>query len=236
MDSRIPLILHPLIREFTRQLDQELPGFIHAFYLVGSIALDSFNPQHSDIDFVAVLYRRALSQDITGLVKIHQAVGKHFPKWKMSGMYLQAADLGRLENDPEPFPAYHDGKIKWTRQFELNPVTWWILKNRGIPVIDPSSQDLPFTVDWNGLISWMHGNLNSYWVSWTVRPARILALLSDYSIQWAVLGVLRQFYTFRENQITSKTKAGEHALVCLPNHRHQITQEAIAIREGSKIS
>jgi hypothetical protein len=61
-------------------------------------------------------------------------------------------------------------------------------------------------------------------------------LLSDWGIQWAVLGVLRQFYSFRENAITTKACAGEYALTCLPARWHPLIREALRIRAGQKRS
>lgn len=48
---------------------------------------------------------------------------------------------------------------------------------------------------------------------------------------WAAPGVLRKFYTFRENGIISKTAAGEYALGCLPPRWHRIIREALNLRE-----
>jgi hypothetical protein len=49
--------------------------------------------------------------------------------------------------------------------------------------------------------------MNTYWARFTTDPRYIAWLLADYGIQWTVLGVLRQFYTFREHAITSKVGA-----------------------------
>jgi hypothetical protein len=78
----------------------------------------------------------------------------------------------------------------------------------------------------------MHDNLNTYWAGYTRQPRRIITLLSDWGIQWTVLGVLRQVYFFRENGITTKTGAGVYALTCVPARWHRLIQEAINIREG----
>ena len=64
----------------------------------------------------------------------------------------------------------------------------------------------------------------------------LLVLLSDWGIQWTVLGVLRQFYTFRESAITTKLKAGEYALAHLPLDWRRLIQEALRIRRGGKPS
>jgi hypothetical protein len=57
----------------------------------------------------------------------------------------------------------------------------------------PASPSLTFAVDFEELLR-----------------TQVENLLSDWGVQWAVLGVLRQFYTLREGRITSKTKAGEY--------------------------
>lgn len=214
----------------------QFPDLMNAFCVVGSIALDGFNERFSDIDFVAALNRRATSADIENLDHIHRVIGKNYPRWKMSGSYLQANDLGHFNDEVEPYPFCGDGLLRPSGHFELNPVTWWILKNHGIAVMGSEPQELSFTVDWNRLITKMRENLNTFWVSYTKRPRRIVTTLSDWGVQWTVLGVLRQFYTFRENTITTKEKAGTYALNCVPTRWHQLIREAINIREGKKPS
>jgi hypothetical protein len=54
---------------------------------------------------------------------------------------------------------------------------------------------------------------------------------TDYGIQWTVIGVLRVWYSFREQDITSKTGAGGYALTHLPSQWHPLIQEAINLRD-----
>jgi hypothetical protein len=234
--QRIPKLIRPALENYVFLVNQELSDLIAGFYIVGSIALDGFNEQFSDIDFVAVLSRKASEAEIQKLTRIHKGIEKDFPKWKFSGCYIQTCDLGHFEDEMDPHPYYHDGKFYEKGYFEINSITWWILKNHGITIIGKEPVDLPFTVDWNLLLARMRENLNSYWVRWTNRTGRMLAILSDWGIQWTVLGVLRQYYTFRENSITTKMKAAEYALTILPSHWHTLIQEAINIREGKKQS
>ncbi len=135
-----------------------------------------------------------------------------------------------------PHPYYRSGVLRITRQFEWQSVEGWILKKRGIAVIGPEPQGLPFTIDWDLLITKMREDLNSYWASWTKRPDRFILMLSDWGIQWTVLGVLRQFYSFREDTITTKTKAGVYALTRVPVRWLPLVQEAIDIRLGERKS
>jgi len=236
INQRIPELIRPTLENYILRTNAELPGLIGAFYVVGSIALDGFNEHYSDIDFVAVLDRQVHRADFEKLRAIHQAIEKDFPKWKMSGCYLRTIDLGRFEAEIEAQPYYHDGKLHEKGHFEINSVTWWILKNRGIAVSGPAPADLPFQVDWDLLIARMKNNLNSYWLGWSKRIDGFFVMLSDWGIQWTVMGILRQYYTFQENAITTKTKAAEYALAHLPNQWHLIVREAIRLREGKKKS
>ncbi len=233
--QRIPKVLHPLLGKYLRQVSKRLPGFLTGFYLVGSLALDSFNERFSDIDFVGVISRRASRDDLESLQVIHRAVEKEYPRWKMEGSYFQEGDLGRVEG-VEPFPSYHDGRLRIRELYKLFSIDWWELKNGGIALLGPPPQELAFTVDWDLLIERMRQNLNSYWAGWAYKPIRLAYLLTNWGIQWSVLGVLRQYYSFRENTITSKTGAGLYALEHLPPERRKIVQEAIDLREGGKES
>lgn len=236
MDPRLPDLLSPLLLEYTRQLEQNGPGLINAFYLVGSIALDAFNPRYSDIDFVAVLTRRASPGDQQKLLEIHRFIERQYPLWKMEGDYFQPSDLGRLDDEVGPFLKYHDGKLERRQRYSLGSVTWWILKTKGIALFGSPPQELAITVDMDRLLQGQLENLNSYWAYWTKRPVRWASLLSDWGVQWTVLGVLRQFYTLREQGIISKTEAGKYALGCLPERWQPIIVEAIALRESPRRS
>ena len=231
MESCIPESVQPILKCYVARCNAEFPQLVSGFYLVGSIALGEFNEYYSDIDFVTVLQRRMTPLETEKLRTIHQNIETTFPQWKMSGSYIQAEDLGKLNGHGEQHPHYHDGILHLNMSDELNPVTWWELKHHGIPVVGTDPGDLPFEVDWNVLITTMRENLNSYWAGWAHQPIRMILLYSDWGIQWAITGVLRQFYTFRENTITTKIKAAEYALDCLPARWHPLIQEAINIRK-----
>lgn len=236
MDQRVPELVRPIIENYILEVGNRLPNRLHGFYLVGSIAVGEFNEHFSDIDFIAILNQAASSEEIEKLCSIHQIVERRYPRWKMSGNYIQLHDLGKLEDEIEPHPHYHDGVLHPNVHSSLNSITWWELKNHGIPIVGNAPHDLPFTVDWDLLITKMRENMNSYWAGWTKRPDRILMMYSNWGVQWAILGVLRQFYSFNENSITTKVRAAQYALRHLPDRWHKLIREAIDIRESKKES
>lgn len=236
MVTNIPQPVQPVLHEYLRLVHDAVPELLVAFYLHGSLALDAFTPGLSDIDFIAITSRRCSANDLATLRAVHQRLTQRYPKTPLEGSYLQWPDLGQLEDTIPPHPHIHDGILHPSGYHDINSVTWWILKYRGIAVIGPPPDQLDIYVDLAELIVKMRHNLNTYWASFTTNPRRMAWLLDDYGIQWAVLGVLRQFYTFREQAITSKIGAGEYGLQHVPVHWHGLIQEAINIRMGGQPS
>jgi hypothetical protein len=236
MDSRIPEVIQPLLKQYIGQFDQKFPGLLCNVYLVGSIALGEFNPNFSDIDFVTFINRAMTASEVEALQQIHQQLEKRFPRWMMSGSYIQSNDAGKLAHEIQPHPHYHEGILHPEEQNEVNSVTWWELKNHGIALLGIAPEEFSFTVDWSLLVHTMMENLNTYWAGWASQPARIILLMSDWGVQWTVTGVLRQFYTLQENSVTTKIKAAEYALGCLPERWHPLIQDAIDIRKGNSRS
>lgn len=226
----IPDPVRLLLSAYVAALERDPPGYLIACYLHGSLALNAFQPQCSDIDFISVISRRSTGADLDRLAAIHRELERQYPDWPLSGSYLQMSDLGKSEEAMEPSPYYHDGVLHPAGYHDINAVTWWLLKNRGLTLVGPLAADLPFIVDWDQLIADMRENLNTYWVQFVRKPARMAWLLFDKGVQWAVLGVLRQYYTFEEGDITSKVDAGEYALNHLSQNWHRIVQEALNIR------
>ena len=217
LDPRIPEPIQPIIKDYLRRTEQRLIGLIHASHIVGSIALGEFNEHFNDIDFITVLSRKATPIDLGNLRTIHQSLENTYPKWKMSGSYVQACDLGKLGNDLRPYLHDHDGKLRPTAHNVINSVRRWELRNCGIPIAGTASASFLFTVNWDLLTAEMRDNLNTYWRSWTRQPRLTAVLYTNWGIQWAVLGVLRQYFSFKENTITTKVRVCDYVLGSLPH-------------------
>jgi hypothetical protein len=220
-----------LLEDYLVEVENGLPGYLTAFYLHGSIALGEFQPKYSDVDFIAVISRRSTDDDFARLAAVHAALKEKYAQNPLSGSYLQPEDLGRFASEIEAAPYYQDG-IMQRGHFDINAVTWWILKNRGVTLLGTPAERLPIEVDMERMIADMHRNMNTYWVSFIRQPARMAWLFSDYGVQWTIPGVLRQFYTFNEKGITSKIGACEYALQHVPQRWQRIIQEAMNIRNG----
>jgi aminoglycoside adenylyltransferase-like protein len=233
MSAAIPQPVQEVLNEYIALAQAALPGLLTGVYVHGSLALNAFNPGLSDIDFISITSRRCTATDIDSLRALHYTLAQRFPQAQLEGCYLLSQDVGRFEDTMPPHPYVHDGSFEASGYHDINAVTWWILKNRGIAIYGPSPDRFDIHINWERLLVKMHHNLNTYWASFTTNPQRMAWLLKDYGVQWAVLGVLRQFYTFREHAITSKAGAGAYGLVHTPQQWHQLIQAAINFRAGS---
>jgi Domain of unknown function (DUF4111) len=236
MSANIPQPVQAVLNAYISLVNDSLPGLLAGLYLHGSLALGAYDPGLSDIDFIAITSRRCTPSDIDTLCVIHHTLIERYPQAQLEGSYLQWLDLGQSEDAIPPHPHIHDGVVHASGYHDINAVTWWILKHSGIAVLGPPPEHFAIEVDLDDLLAKMHHNLNTYWARFTTNPRRMSWLLDDYGIQWAVLGVLRQFYTFRERAITSKTAAGTYALAHTPRQWHLLIQEAINIRMGTHAS
>ena len=79
----------------------------------------------------------------------------------MSRSYVYASDLGKRGDTLRPYPQFQDGELYPAIHDAINSVTWWELKNHGISIVGTASGTLPFTVNWDPLITEMRENLNT---------------------------------------------------------------------------
>ena len=230
----LPATVKLCLDRYQDLLGQHVPQLVVALYVHGSIALDAFDEGISDIDFIAVLNRVADDNEIDALTQVHRTLAAKFPHSPLEGSYLQWHHLGHSAQEIGPYPCYHDRRFHPSAHHDMNPVTWWMLKNRAVVVFGPDPATLDFKADWQDVRAYMLANLNTYWAAFTKRPIRLAYLLSDEGIQWAVLGICRLLYGLQEGTMISKRLAGEYALTQVPPRWHALIKEALDIRAGIK--
>lgn len=225
--EKIPVSVQSVLNEYMTLLNERLPNTLVGLYLHGSIALNAFVENSSDIDFLTIINHRLSTSEATILYEIHQSIASS-SKIEMDGHYLLQEEIASQAEGLY----YNGGQLQ--EGAVINPVTWWILKNNGIPVL---GEELNIAVDIMDLLSYVFENMNTYWADrikieidqLLILPKEVL----DEEIEWSVLGILRPYYTLREHDIVSKLGAGEYALEHVPEEWHNIINEAIQIRIGS---
>jgi hypothetical protein len=74
---------------YLESVDHALPGFVDKLYVVGSAALDAWQPGVSDVDTVIFTSRVPTDADLAALRDVHAAMPA---KPHFDGVYLTSAD------------------------------------------------------------------------------------------------------------------------------------------------
>jgi hypothetical protein len=230
----LPVTVERCLQRYRNLLEQYAPQCVAAFYVHGSLALGAYEEGRSDIDFIAFLNKEAGDETFKALAQVHHHLLAEFPHSPLEGSYLQWHDLGRPLQQIPPYPCYHDGRMYRAARHDINPVTWWMLRQRAIVIFGPAPDTLDFRAEWDSVHAYMLANLNHYWASYTTRPPRMAMQLRDGGIHWTVLGICRLYYGLREGNMISKRQAGEYALAQTPAEWHPLIQEALNLRAGIK--
>ncbi|MCL1696896.1 aminoglycoside adenylyltransferase domain-containing protein [Lysinibacillus sp. BPa_S21] len=239
MDSRVPLHVQNILNDYINLFQNKVPNTLEGFYLHGSIALNAYINGSSDIDFIAVVNRSLTEEDMKVISDLHKELNQKYKDTGMDGSYLLDEDVGKKQSEVTGCLKVNEGKTNWGND-DMNPITWWILKNKGITVLGPDVATYNFSVDERVLADYVLENMNSYWSSRLKKIKKYKAFLIpnklvDLEVEWSITGILRQFYTLQEYMIVSKVDACKYAIHHLPEEFHNIINEAISIREGSNI-
>ncbi|MGG0208464.1 aminoglycoside adenylyltransferase domain-containing protein [Bacillus mycoides] len=241
MDSKIPIPVQNILSEYISLFHERLPKTLEGLYLHGSIALNTYINGSSDIDFISIVNRYLTKKEVKILSEIHREINNKYKRTCMDGCYLLWEDIGKRYAEEREYLSVNEGKVNWSYDV-LNPITWWILKNKGINIMGPEINSFHFEVNEEILVDYVLINMNTYWLKRTntiKRVKKVIYLipnkLVDREIQWSITGMLRQLYTFREQDIISKIDAGKYALSIMPERFHNIIKEAINISEGVDI-
>ena len=241
--TKTPAIVETVLSEYITLFNNVLPDLIQGLYLHGSIALEAYENDSSDIDFITVLNRRLTEDELNLISLVHEKVKVQYPRPEMDGVYILIEDIGTLnstiKDEKKLYTYYNNGELNTGEYFNFNPITWYLFQHNGVKVLGPEIASYDVVISSNQMVSYVHNNMNSYWfgrVQWmenSIDEVKTFPLdMIDSEIEWSVLGVLRQYYTINEFDIVSKLGAGEYGLLHLPEKWHSIIKEAMNIRKG----
>jgi hypothetical protein len=236
--DKIPEPARLILTELIAEIDSAVPGLLDSFYVVGSIPLDDFYPNKSDIDFIALCSTVPDENQFNELKKIHLRFCRKYPKPDLSGSYLTRENIHA--GNPEAIPAvtFHEGKLK-RDHFDMGPVALTQLTNYSHALFGDDPANFPVRVSSKTLHAFMYQNINSYWKNWVREHSsffgrRGLLFLFPRFTEWSVLGVARQLCTLESGKIVSKKEAGEYCLMRLPQAFHPVIHEALNIRRDDR--
>jgi hypothetical protein len=214
--------------------DRIAPGLIEGLYLVGSLALDDWQPR-SDIDIVAFTADPATDDDAELLEAAHWAAAAVLDR-SVDGPRLAWGDVS-VPPTPLHRPWSLDGTFHHDAEcFEINPVTWHVLATDGVSIRGPGRTGLHVVDNLDDRRAFVRDNIATYWRSVADMIAAALADtertgFSAATTEWCVLGIARMFVTFRTGDVVSKSAAGEFLAAEAPEHG-PLVERALHIRQS----
>ncbi|MFZ4719198.1 MAG: nucleotidyltransferase domain-containing protein [Ilumatobacteraceae bacterium] len=221
-------------------VDSMDPALVEGLYVVGSYALDDWQPGASDIDVVVVTAEPATDEDYGTLRTVHALLAEQQPLPHVDGPYLAWGDLV-----VEPATGLHrpwtlDGQLHHDGDcFEISPITWYTLATYGVTVRGPAPDTLGIPVDTEARVRFVVDNLQTYWASVATDVQRACEAQPDRafsgeSFVWVALGALRLHHTAFTGDVTSKRGAGEYGLTVAPVEFHDAVHAALAMRADAE--
>jgi hypothetical protein len=175
-----------LLANLQTLLQEQLVGL----YLGGSLALGDFDPQRSDIDFIAVTVDDVPPEMIVALEAMHARLWATEAPWarKLDGSYVPQQVFRRWSDEHAPCPFVEGDNVTVTRQGSA-VIQRHIIHQYGISVAGPSPQLLLDAVDADELRD------DPDWVQASQQQT------------FAILSLCRALYTLEHGGVASKPVA-----------------------------
>ncbi|MBY6037491.1 nucleotidyltransferase domain-containing protein [Fictibacillus nanhaiensis] len=226
-DYQLPEDVEEFLEIYKELLLEVLPSErIKGIYVYGSLALGAFDPNSSDLDFVTVINGRIgkKTEDLLNLVHLRCNAHQFGPR--LDGCYITPGQVGMVYPDLEEYPFFTEGKMH--RGFhDLNDLTWWMLKTKGITVYGEPFSVLPLEVRWTDAEKTMNEYLNTYW---NEKVERDMCFFYDDWIEFGVVMLCRILLSFTYKNIFSKKEAIAKAKPLVPSLFHPILLEGLRIK------
>ena len=241
MESKttLPIPVGRIVNEFVERIYAIDPDFFQGVYLTGSVTLNDFYTNKSDIDFVVLCNTLPDTKLAEELQQIHNIIEQSFPAPRLSGYYISNHIISEKEPDKTIVVTYDNGIVD-NEIFKMGPAVLYELKTTALTITGSAASSLPVTINERDLVDFQYRNINSYWRNWidqhtSIFRKRIILFCIPRLTEWSVLGVARQLYTLHTGKIVSKKAAGIYCLEHLPAKFRPIIEEAIKIRMDNRV-
>ena len=165
------------VDRYLGHVDKRLPGRLVGLYVVGSAALGAYRPGRSDIDVVGVTDGRFEPDDLRRLRLVHlgagagaaaRALARARPMFPgtVNAVFVAAEDLPRPVTTIVPVASHVGHEFHAGAGFDVNPVMWKVLADRGVAVRGPGPGELGLDPEPAALRAWNLANLDRYWAGY----------------------------------------------------------------------
>ncbi|MEK4487599.1 aminoglycoside adenylyltransferase domain-containing protein [Psychrobacillus sp. FSL H8-0484] len=227
LKNALPVSVTRFMQTYLQALNVNLSDrLIEGVYIYGSIALGAFNEEKSDIDFIVLLKRPVNDQEVEIMKGIHSQMCKSNYGSRMDGVYVQVNSLGKTNEELSPYPYCAEGNLS-IGHWDVNHITWWVLKQHGITLQGTPIGELDIPTKWEDVLKTLNYNINHYWFNHTKDVSNFL---SDEMIEFTTTTICRIICSLELQHILSKDGAVVECLKMLPERWHPLIKEGNRIR------
>lgn len=189
------------------------PQFI-GLYLYGSLALDDFNPNRSDIDFVVVASDELTDGTVEALADMHAQIAASDSRWaiELEGAYIPLAAIRRHDPAQAQHPHIDRGHHEQLRVKQLASdwvIQRYVLREHGLTLAGPPIRTLIDPISPGDLRRATLDILQTWWRPMLTDPKYLDS--AGYRV-YAVLTMCRMLYTLRLGDVGSKSAGVQWAL------------------------
>jgi predicted nucleotidyltransferase len=226
------LEVNALLNLFLPEVQAILENQFTGMYLHGSLAYGDFNPETSDIDFLAVTEAALPPETFSALKDMHARLFRSglACSQKLEGAYLPKKALRRHNPDHTPVPWLgEDGHFALEGLGSDWIIQRWILREKGSVVAGPPLAGLIDPVSPEDLRQAVRGSLREWWSPPFPSPQRFQ---SGAYQAYAILTMCRSLYVIENGRVASKPEAARWAMDSLGEPWRGLISAAAAWRPG----
>lgn len=194
-----------------------------AAYVHGSLALDAFDPEASDVDFLVATEGELDAATVERLAALHEQLGE-----RLDGSYLPRDVARRFDPARRMHPHIESrgGRLALDDHGGETIIYRYVLRKCGITLFGPPPQELIDPVEPDELQAGVRSLLREWWQD---EDSGAWQWFHEAAYRrYAVLTMCRVRYTLAEADVVSKREAAEWALARVESGRRDLIVRALA--------
>jgi hypothetical protein len=201
----VNIFLSQLVASQQALLGEQLVGL----YLGGSLALQAFHLDRSDIDFLAVTLEHLPPEIVSELQNLHTQLCLTHSTWakKLDGSYVPRKVVRRWTADHPPCPFVEGDQFQVTNQGSA-VIQRHIIREHGLIVVGPDPHELMDSVSPDELRGALRGMFETWWRPQLEDPSWVAQIRNQ---PFAILTMCRSLYVLAYGEVASKAVAGRWA-------------------------
>ena len=220
-----------LLSEATKVLGNQLVGM----YLYGSLSSGDFDPESSDIDFLAVTTSTLSDKGIADLEAMHHRIWKSGLKWasKLEGSYIPKREIRRHDPRNGPCPTINEGQFYLDKRGSDWIIQRHVIREQGIVLAGPDPKTLIDPVGPDDIRQAVKGVLQEWWLPMLEDPSWLKRHGSEYHA-FAILTMCRALHALEYGTIVSKPMAARWAQKELGEKWGEVIERSLAVQVGDE--